>query len=219
MRQPHSDGAPQGIDSNDWATVVRGLFARSGHRQYAGEAVTQLEHALQTAWLAERAGASPALVAAALLHDLGHLWADCGETPTLAGLDDRHEQVAESLLSGWLGPAVAQPVALHVAAKRYLCARGGPAWTAAEYRAALSPDSERSLVLQGGPMTDAEADAFERSPWFDDALRLRLWDDAAKVAGLRTPTLDHFLAHAPAPASGVCQYVQPSDSENERPTR
>lgn len=163
------------------ADPILDLFARRGDLQYDGEGITQLQHAWQCGRLAARAGAGPALQLAAWLHDLGHLIADLGETPTARGLDDRHEVVAAEVLRPLFGDAVADPVALHVQAKRCLVA------TSAGYRDRLSPDSQRSLALQGGPMTVAEAEAFMARPYAADALRLRAWDDTGKDATLPLP--------------------------------
>jgi phosphonate degradation associated HDIG domain protein len=184
---------------------IETLFARLGDRAYAGEPVTQLEHALQSGLLAEEAGASEALVTAAFLHDLGHLINDQGTeenqyTPTLRGIDDRHEYVAIPRLRALFGEDVLTPIRLHVDAKRYLCARGDRAYggqmTGPQYLDALSADSKRSLQLQGGVFSDAEADAFIATPHAADALRVRLWDDAAKIAGRPTPGIAHYLAIA-----------------------
>ena len=175
---------------------VCALFERHGGRLYSGEPVTQLEHALQSALRAEQDGASDTLVTAALLHDIGHLYHDHGETPTLRAIDDRHEHAATPLLEVCFGEEVLAPIRLHVDAKRYLCARGAGAMSGAEYLARLSADSVRSLALQGGPHTAAEADAFEATPHAADALRLRLWDDAAKEEGRPTPSLEHYQAIA-----------------------
>jgi phosphonate degradation associated HDIG domain protein len=183
--------------------AIATLFATKGHRLYAGEPVTQLEHALQSAHLARQAGASAALVTAALLHDLGHLLNDQGDTPTLRGIDDRHEQVAIPRLRGRFPEAVLAPIRLHVEAKRYLCARGTGTLTGPDYRAALSADSIRSLRLQGGPFSAAQADAFITQPHAEDAVRLRLWDDQAKVAGLPTPGLETLLQVAAGVASSA----------------
>jgi phosphonate degradation associated HDIG domain protein len=172
---------------------VERLFAAKGNRAYAGEPVSQLEHALQSAQLAEAEGASAALVTAALLHDLGHLINDQGETPTLRGVDDRHEVVAIPRLRELFDEAVLAPVRLHVAAKRYLCARGDGELTGAQYYASLSVDSMRSLALQGGVFDAAQADAFIAQPSAADAVRLRRWDDLAKTAGKATPPLSHYL--------------------------
>lgn len=177
-------------------TDIEGLFADKGDRTYTGEGVTQQQHALQSAHLAEQEGAGDELVVAAFLHDLGHLINDQGETPTLRGIDDRHEYVALPFLRDLFGASVLQPIRLHVDAKRYLCARGDGTLTGAEYWAALSLDSRRSLELQGGIFSDAEADAFSAQPFAGDGLRLRLWDDRAKLADASTPPLSHFIALA-----------------------
>jgi phosphonate degradation associated HDIG domain protein len=179
---------------------IERLFAALGHRMYSGEPVTQLEHALQTAALAQEAGASAELITACLLHDLGHLLNDQGETPTLRGIDDRHQYVAIPRLRRLFSEAVLAPIRLHVDAKRYLCARGDGVLDGPAYCAALSADSKRSLALQGGVFDDAQAQAFIEQPYAADAVRLRRWDDAAKVAGRRTPSLSHFLDIA----AGIC---------------
>ena len=166
------------------------LFARRGAEQYSGEPVTQQEHALQTAARAEAAGADDELITACLLHDLGHLLHELGTTPTLRGLDDHHQHAALPLLRGLFSPRVLGAIALHVDAKRYLCA------TRAGYEAALSADSQRSLVLQGGVHTATQAAAFITRPGAGDAVQLRQWDDLAKVQAATTPPLAHFLARA-----------------------
>jgi phosphonate degradation associated HDIG domain protein len=163
------------------------LFARKGGRAYAGEPVNQIEHALQTAMRAEDEGAGPALVTAALLHDLGHLLNDQGESPTLRGVDDLHQYAALPFLRALFEDDVLAPIRLHVDAKRYLCA------TRDGYFEALSADSKRSLVLQGGIYTPEEAKAFIAQPYADDAVRLRLWDDLAKLENALTPPLAHFV--------------------------
>jgi len=164
------------------------LFARKGGRAYAGEPVSQIEHALQTAARAEDEGAAPALVAAALLHDVGHLLNDQGDSPTLRGVDDLHQYAALPFLRALFADDVLTPIQLHVDAKRYLCA------TRDGYFEALSADSKRSLVLQGGIYAPTQASAFIAQPFADDAVRLRLWDDLAKVEGAVTPPLAHFVA-------------------------
>ena len=166
------------------------LFARHGADQYSGEPVTQLEHALQTAHLAEQSGAGDALVTACLLHDLGHLLNHQGETPTLRGIDDTHQYFALPFLRGLFDDAVLDAIKLHVDAKRYLCQAD------AGYHARLSDDSKRSLQLQGGVFDAAQAAAFLGQSGARDAVMLRQWDDLAKQAGLETPSLAHFLARA-----------------------
>ena len=166
------------------------LFARFGAEQYSGEPVTQLEHALQTAHLAEQSGADDALVSAYLLHDLGHLLNQQGDTPTLRGIDDTHQYFALPFLRGLFPAAVLDAIRLHVDAKRYLCQAN------AAYHAKLSNDSKRSLALQGGVFSTAQAAAFLGQSGARDAVLLRQWDDLAKQAELATPSLAHFLGRA-----------------------
>jgi phosphonate degradation associated HDIG domain protein len=166
------------------------LFASRGGEQYTGEPVTQLEHALQTAWLAEQAGEDDELVTAALLHDLGHLLHDLGATPTMQGVDDIHQYRAVPFLRGLFSDAVIDAIKLHVDAKRYLCA------TRPVYYENLSDDSKRSLALQGGAFQPDEAQAFIGQSGAQAAVRLRIWDDLAKAEGLATPPLAHFLERA-----------------------
>jgi gamma-butyrobetaine dioxygenase len=165
------------------------LFQERGQEAYLGEAVSQLEHALQSAWAAEKAGADSSLIVAALLHDLGHLLHNLPESRALDGIDDRHEGLGARWVERWFGPAVSEPVRLHVAAKRYLCA------VEEGYHEALSEASQRSLKLQGGPMSPAEVEAFRRNAHAEAAVALRRWDDEAKVPGLATPDLEHFRPH------------------------
>lgn len=164
------------------------LFARHGHAQYSGEPVTQLEHALQTAMLAEASDADDELVTAALLHDLGHLLGEQDETPTLRGVDDVHQYLVLPFLRGLFSERVLASIAGHVDAKRWLCAER-PA-----YVDSLSDDSRRSLALQGGIFTNEQAAEFIAKPHAKDAVRLRLWDDLAKQPALATPRLAHYLA-------------------------
>lgn len=150
---------------------------------YGGEAVTQLDHALQGAWLASQETGREALVAATLLHDLGHVLMPASEDATRQGRDLRHEEVgARYLARCGFPPAVTEPVRLHVAAKR--CKARDPAFVAS-----LSEESRRSLALQGGPMTEDQARAFLAEPFAADALLLRDFDDRAKVEGLAVPAL------------------------------
>ncbi len=169
---------------------IAAVFQRRGHEQYSGEPVTQLQHALQSATLAEADGADDELVTAALLHDLGHLVQDLGDTPSLRGVDDLHQFIAIPFLRGLFSERVLGAVLGHVDAKRWLCAsRPG-------YLAALSADSQRSLALQGGVFDAAQAAAFIARPGAEEAVRLRLWDDLAKSPTLATPPLAHFIVRA-----------------------
>ncbi len=169
---------------------IEALFLAKGHEQYSGEPVTQLQHAKQAAALAEAEDADDELVTAALLHDLGHLVQDLGATPTLRGVDDLHQFIAIPFLRGLFGARVLGAVQGHVDAKRWLCA------TRPGYLEALSADSQRSLVLQGGVFDAVQAAAFIARPGAQEAVRLRLWDDQAKSATMATPPLAHFIARA-----------------------
>lgn len=167
---------------------VVALFERYGEETY-DEEVSQLAHALQAAALASSAGASSCLVAACLLHDVGHLLEleDHGGADAARHSSDlRHEAAGAAYLAGLYPPGVTAPIALHVRAKRYLCAVD-PA-----YQDALSLGSTASLQLQGGPMSDDEIAAAGRLSHFEDAVALRRFDDAAKVVGLDVPPLSHY---------------------------
>jgi [1-hydroxy-2-(trimethylamino)ethyl]phosphonate dioxygenase len=175
--------------TQDPIAPIAALLEEKGSRRYGLAAVSQLQHALQAALLAEQSGSDAALVTAALLHDIGHMVHGLGEDPAVAGLDDRHEELGRAYLAALFGPAVTEPVRLHVAAKRYLCA------TEPDYFARLSPDSVRSLALQGGPMSSEEVAAFRALPASEAAVRLRRFDEGAKVEGLPTPPVAHFLPY------------------------
>ncbi len=169
------------------AEQIQAAFARRGHESY-GEGVSQLDHAIQCAAFAERDGASPALVAAAFLHDIGHMLHDLPQDVADSGVDTQHESVGSAWLSQYFGSEVTEPVRLHVAAKRYLAAveRG--------YFDKLSEASKLSLKLQGGPMSPTQAQAFEVERFFTDAVRLRRWDEEGKIVGYRGPQVSHFHA-------------------------
>jgi phosphonate degradation associated HDIG domain protein len=179
------------------------LLNGRAHTWYVQEAVSQLEHALQCAHLAEIAEESPETIVAALLHDLGHMLGANSQRPKFAmqgegdgksqdpdqtppTTDDLHQYIALPFLRGVFGDAVLEPIKLHVEAKRYLCA------TDPDYWEALSPASKHSLVLQGGVHSPEQASAFEALPFSDRAARLRRYDDLAKVPGARTPGLEHY---------------------------
>ena len=167
--------------------LIAALIDGRGHRPYGLAALNQRAHALQAAWLAERAGCDAALITACLLHDIGHMVHDLGENPADAGIDDRHEQLGHDWLTRWFGPEVTEPVRLHVAAKRYLCA------AEPDYFAKLSVDSVRSLALQGGPMSTEEAAAWRAYPHAEAAVTLRRFDEGAKIKDLVPPPVAHFL--------------------------
>ena len=166
------------------AAAILDLYHRRGEGRY-DEAVTQTTHGCQTAGHAIAAGAGPAMVAAAFLHDIGHL---LSSTEADSGTDRHHELVGSRFLGAWFGDEVTEPIRLHVAAKRRLCA------TDPAYRSELSPASTQSLALQGGPMTDDEVEAFDAAPAAHAALRLRRWDDLGKDPDAAAPSLDEIRA-------------------------
>jgi gamma-butyrobetaine dioxygenase len=170
------------------------LFTSEGAADYLGEPVTVAQHLLQAGALASATGATDALVAAALLHDTGHLR---GNDPLadeqqlsgrelMSGSDNDHGERGAAWLARWFPAAVTEPVRLHVAAKRYLCA------TEPGYLDLLSPASVYTLSLQGGPMTEDEADAFAADPHAADAVAVRRWDDAAKDPAADVPGFDWY---------------------------
>ena len=177
------------MNTTDPILVLMSLFDHHGDQVY-GEAVTQLQHALQCAHAAERDGASPALITAALLHDVGHMLHDDPGGALRRGVDDRHEVLGATWLTQWFDDEVTRPIALHVVAKRYLCR------VDADYAATLSPVSLRTLELQGGPMTDSEVRSFAAARYAEPAVRVRRWDEIGKLPELATPDLRHFLAIA-----------------------
>ena len=170
------------------------LFKSEGAADYLGEPVTVAQHLLQAGALAVAADAPPALVAAALLHDAGHLrgadpLADEVESSgreLMAGTDNDHGERGAAWLARWFPPAVTEPVRLHVAAKRYLCA------VEPAYLALLSPASVYTLSVQGGPMTGAEAARFAAAPYAADAVAVRRWDDTAKDPAAGVPGFDAY---------------------------
>ena len=163
------------------------LLSAKGSDAFFGEQVSVLEHSLQCAYFAEQSRATPLAITAALLHDIGHLLPDLPQDMARPGTQGWHEEIAAAHLSPWFGDTVAEPVRLHVAAKRYLCA------TDPDYIARLSPASIESLKTQGGPMSREETSAFDASPHARLAVQLRRWDDEAKIPELKVPGLEHYL--------------------------
>lgn len=164
------------------------LFESKGDSMYGGEAVTQLEHALQAAYLAKLEHSNDSLIAASLLHDIGHLLHDLPEMASEDGIDDIHEELAANFLNMYFTDEVVEPVKLHVQAKRYLCA------TEEGYYERLSQPSKTSLEFQGGIMNAAEVERFTANPYFSDAIALRKWDDLAKDPDFITPDLSDFIS-------------------------
>jgi phosphonate degradation associated HDIG domain protein len=162
------------------------LYESRGGCAYFGERVSMVEHGLQAAHFARIEGAPEPLVLAALLHDIGHLIEDVPDDIAEWTRDGRHEEIGARWLAQHFDALLCEPVRLHVPAKRYLCAKD------AGYFGRLSAASVHTLSLQGGPMTAQEVAHFEAQPFWREAIRLRLWDDQGKVAGLKTAPLRDY---------------------------
>ena len=166
---------------------ITDIISRRGADSYLGEAVTMQAHMLQAAAQAEAEQADDELVAAALLHDIGHYVSELGESSFDHGVDNLHDAAGAALLAAHFAPRVVDCVRLHVAAKRYLCA------TDPTYFGQLSPASVQTLAVQGGPMDAAEVAAFEAEPFHADAVRVRRWDEGAKDPARVTPPFAHYV--------------------------
>jgi phosphonate degradation associated HDIG domain protein len=171
------------------------MYSNYGGGEYAGEKVSQLEHMVQAAQLAEEEGYDEEVILAAFLHDIGHI-SEAAASASSASSDPRrmgafgikdHEAIgAEFLREKGFSKKVARLVESHVEAKRYLTVKD-PA-----YYARLSEASKRTLEYQGGPMTEEEALAFEQYPLFDLIIKMRLWDEEAKIANKPLPDLERY---------------------------
>lgn len=166
--------------------AMLGTLQRRGGDMYGGEQVTQLQHALQCATLAVEAEADDQLVAAALLHDYGHLLIEDDAAAAARGVDMVHEEIGANYLDRWFTAAVTQPIRFHVPAKRYLCAANP------DYFDGLSAASVQSLNVQGGPFNDMQADSFISQPHAGAAVQLRIRDDLAKDPEASTLQLEDF---------------------------
>ncbi|WP_234476137.1 phosphonate degradation HD-domain oxygenase [Streptomyces sp. MBT65] len=174
------------VAAREFVDELAELFAGEGASAYLGEEVTMAQHMLQAAARAEEAGAPDALIAAALLHDLGHFHGPVSGAELMEGTDNRHSHTGADRLAEWFGPEVTEPVRLHVAAKRYLCA------VEPGYFGRLSEASVYTLEVQGGPMSPAEVAAYEANPYAADGVAVRRWDDEAKDPEAPTPDFAHF---------------------------
>ena len=170
------------------AEEVLSIYGRLGTAAYFGERVSMSEHGLQAAHFARVQEAPDTLVVAALLHDVGHLLETVPDQIEDWISDARHEEVGARWLAQRFGADISEPVRLHVAAKRYLCA------TEPHYFAQLSAASVHTLKLQGGPMSPPEVAGFEQQPYYREAARVRRCDDQGKVAGLKTAGLREYAA-------------------------
>jgi [1-hydroxy-2-(trimethylamino)ethyl]phosphonate dioxygenase len=166
---------------------IADIFERRGAEEYLGEPVTTAEHMLQSAWLAEQENAEDELVAAALLHDIGHFTSEFGTYSPEDVEDKHHDEAGGDVLAPYFPPVVVACVRLHVAAKRYLCA------TDPTYFSKLSPASVHTLSLQGGPMGAEEVAEFRRNPFHNEAVRVRMWDEGGKIAGMQTRSFRDYV--------------------------
>ena len=175
------------LDRTNIVDFIAGIFERRGAEDYLGEAVSMSEHMLQGAVLAEQEGAPEELVAAALLHDIGHFTSEFGTLSLGDTRDNFHEEAGARVLEPFFPPVIVECVRLHVPAKRYLCA------TDKTYYGRLSDASKHTLSLQGGPMNAGEVADFEENPFHREAVRVRIWDDEGKQPGMKTPEFRHYV--------------------------
>lgn len=175
------------LDRSNIVEFIADIFERRGAESYLGESVTMSEHMLQGAVLAEKEGAADELVAAALLHDIGHYTSEFGAMSLGDERDNFHEEAGAHVLEPFFPPVITECVRLHVPAKRYLCA------TNQSYFNRLSDASKHTLMLQGGPMSPEEVEAFEANPYCREAVLVRIWDDEGKKPGMKTPPFRHYV--------------------------
>jgi len=173
-------------DKSTIVAILGDIFVRRGAESYLGEDVSMAEHMLQAAALAERDGARTEMIAAALLHDIGHFGGEFGTYSPDDTHDRHHDATGGDILKPFFPPLVSKCVRLHVTAKRYLCAKDRG------YFDKLSSASVHTLSLQGGPMSEQEVRAFEMLPYHKEAVKVRLWDDTGKVAGVQTKTFGDY---------------------------
>ena len=179
---------PDDLSRDTIVEFIADIFERRGAEDYLGEPVTVSEHMLQCADLAEKAGAEEELVAAALLHDIGHFTSEFGTYSPDDEEDRHHDEAGAEVLGPFFPPVVTECVRLHVAAKRYLCA------VDPSYFSKLSPASVHTLSLQGGPMSMAEVDAFKAHPYHSEVVQVRLWDEGGKAQGAKTKGFRDYAA-------------------------
>jgi phosphonate degradation associated HDIG domain protein len=178
---------PDELNTGNIVEFIAEIFERRGAESYLGEPVTMSEHMLQGAWLAEQDGAPEELVAAALLHDIGHYTSEFGTYSPDDVEDKHHDEAGGEVLAPFFPTVIVECVRLHVSAKRYLCA------TDPTYFAKLSPASVHTLSLQGGPMSAEEVAEFRRNPFHDEAVRVRIWDEGGKVADMKTRAFRDYV--------------------------
>ncbi|MDX8453973.1 HD domain-containing protein [Mesorhizobium sp. VK9D] len=178
---------PSELNTGNIVEFIADIFERRGAESYLGEPVTMSEHMLQGAWLAEQDGAPDELVAAALLHDIGHYTSEFGTYSPDDVEDKHHDEAGGEVLAPFFPPIIVECVRLHVSAKRYLCA------TDPTYFSKLSPASVHTLSLQGGPMSAEEVEEFRSNPFHEEAVRVRIWDEGGKIADMKTRAFRDYV--------------------------
>lgn len=174
------------LNAGNIVAFIADIFERRGADSYLGEEVTMSEHMLQGAQLAEKAGAEDEAIVSVLLHDIGHYTNEFPDDALDRGIDSHHDTAGAAVLAPYFPSIVTDCVLHHVSAKRYLCAID-PA-----YFDGLSDASVQTLKLQGGPMNENEIAEFTKNPNLDAIVQVRKWDDLGKVAGLQTPSFEHY---------------------------
>lgn len=179
-------GTDLSLNSQNIVAYIGDIFERCGGQAYLGEPVTMAEHMLQAATLAQNKGMPEEIIAAALLHDIGHFTGELGTFSMTDTRDRFHEESGADILDGFFPSVITDCIRYHVAAKRYLCA------TSSEYFDCLSSASVHSLNLQGGPMCSEEVAEFEKNPNLKQIIQVRYLDDAGKSPHMKTPDFWHF---------------------------
>ncbi|WP_085907118.1 (R)-1-hydroxy-2-trimethylaminoethylphosphonate oxygenase [Kiloniella majae] len=176
----------QTLTKENIVDFIGDIFHRRGADSYLGEDVTMSEHMLQGAQLAEKTGATDALIAAALLHDIGHYTNEFPDDALEKGINNHHDEAGAAVLEKFFPPVITECVRQHVAAKRYLCAKDEA------YFSRLSDASIHTLNLQGGPMSEAEMQELEQNPHLKEIIQVRYWDDEGKDPAVTTPPYEYY---------------------------